>query len=150
MREKGFSLVELLVVVAIITILATIGISSFTSLQKNSRDAKRKSDLSIIQSSLEQYRADQGYYPASLTFGGSLKSPSGTRTYIGEIPLDVQIPDPGDDKQYHYVPSPPSCDNSQTDKNCTSYCLDANLENPSEAVSSCSGDGNRNYKVSPP
>lgn len=46
------------------SILLSVGIISYNNLQINSRDAKRKTDLAVIQSSLEQYHADQGFYPA--------------------------------------------------------------------------------------
>ena len=147
---KGFTLVELLVVVSIISILATVGISTFSNLQKSSRDAKRKSDLVITQSVLEQYRADQNFYPAALSFGGALTSPDGKRTYITTLPVDSQVNDPEGLHQYHYVASPLSCDNSAPDKLCTTYCLDANLENPSTPITSCTGDSDRNFKVTPP
>ena len=148
--RRGFTLVELLVVVSILAILATIGVSTFSNLQKSSRDAKRKSDLVITQSVLEQYRADQNFYPAALSFGGALTSPDGQRTYITTLPVDSQVNDPEGLHQYHYVASPLSCDNSVPDKLCTAYCLDANLENPSTPVTSCTGDSDRNFKVTPP
>lgn len=148
--RRGFTLVELLVVVSIISILATVGISTFSNLQKSSRDAKRKSDLVITQSVLEQYRADQNFYPATLSFGSALTSPDGQRTYMATLPLDAQAGDPDGLHQYHYVVSPLSCDNSAPDKLCTTYCLDANLENPSTPVTSCTGDSDRNFKVTPP
>lgn len=147
---RGFTLVELLVVVAIIAILATVGVSTFSNLQKNARDAKRQSDLAIVQSVLEQYRADQNFYPSSLSFGSALTSPNGQRTYIAALPQDSQVSDPEDVHQYHYVAAPTSCDNSTQDKLCVDYCLDANLENTSSPVTSCTGDTDRNFKVTSP
>ena len=51
--QKGFTLLELLVVMVILGLLAAIGLSSFISSQKKGRDARRKADLSSIQSALE-------------------------------------------------------------------------------------------------
>ena len=51
--HHGFTLIELLVVITIIGILAGIGLNSFQSSQKKSRDATRKSDLRQISHALE-------------------------------------------------------------------------------------------------
>ncbi|MGB9706948.1 MAG: type IV pilin protein, partial [Microgenomates group bacterium] len=59
----GFTLIELLVAVAILGILATVGLGSFQSSQMKGRDARRKSDLSQIQKALEMYYNDKGAYP---------------------------------------------------------------------------------------
>ncbi len=52
-RQQGFTLVELLVVIAIIAILAVIGLTVFTGLQKGARDAQRKADTEAITRALE-------------------------------------------------------------------------------------------------
>lgn len=62
-KTKGFTLVELLVVISIIAILSVIGITIFSSAQKSARDAKRKEDIHTIQLALEQYKTQYGYYP---------------------------------------------------------------------------------------
>jgi prepilin-type N-terminal cleavage/methylation domain-containing protein len=62
--KKGFSLIELLVVIVIISVLATIvGVSSFRLTKKSVRDGKRKADIHAIRSALEMYKADEGSYP---------------------------------------------------------------------------------------
>lgn len=63
--KYGFTLVELLVVMAIISILATVVISGFRSSQMRGRDAARKSDLKQLSNSLELFYADYGRYPAA-------------------------------------------------------------------------------------
>lgn len=60
----GFTLLEILVVMVIIGILATIGLRSFSSSQVKARDARRKSDLHNIASALEVYFNDKRQYPA--------------------------------------------------------------------------------------
>lgn len=52
-NTKGFTLVELLVVVAIIAILAVIGLVIFTGTQKTARDGRRKGDIDAIAQAME-------------------------------------------------------------------------------------------------
>ncbi|MEK7111926.1 MAG: type II secretion system protein [Patescibacteria group bacterium] len=60
----GFTLVELLVVISVIGILASIVLVSFTGSQKQARDTQRKSDLRQYQLSLENYaNKNNGLYP---------------------------------------------------------------------------------------
>lgn len=54
--SKGFTLVELMVVIAIISILSVIGIVVYTSQQKNARDARRRADIEAIAQALEGNR----------------------------------------------------------------------------------------------
>jgi general secretion pathway protein G len=67
----GFTLLELLVVMAIIGILAAIGIASYGTVQSKARDARRKSDLENVARALEMYRNDVGSYPAAISLDGS-------------------------------------------------------------------------------
>jgi prepilin-type N-terminal cleavage/methylation domain-containing protein len=52
-RQKGFTLIELMIVIAIIAILATLGVTNFSSALRRARDAKRQSDIVAIQKALE-------------------------------------------------------------------------------------------------
>lgn len=67
LNKKGFTLIEMLVVIAIISILIGIGINTFTIAQKKARDVRRKADLRSYQTALELYKQDTGLYPASPT-----------------------------------------------------------------------------------
>jgi general secretion pathway protein G len=58
--KKGFTLIELLVVITIIGILATGGVSVFTTQLQGARDSTRISDMKLIETGIYQYFSDIG------------------------------------------------------------------------------------------
>ena len=64
--ESGFTMIELLVVVSLIVILATMGMTQYRSSVVHAREATLKEDLFRIRDSIDQYYADKGQYPATL------------------------------------------------------------------------------------
>lgn len=62
--SKGFSLVEIMVVIVIIAVLATVGAVIFTPAQKAARISKRGQDLNGLKRALELYREANDYYPS--------------------------------------------------------------------------------------
>jgi len=65
MKNLGFTLVELLIVMAILAILASLGFSQYRTSQQKARDAQRKADLSNVARALEMYYNDNSQYPVS-------------------------------------------------------------------------------------
>ena len=65
--QRGFTLVEVLVTVAIISLLSAIGLQSFQAAQGRARDSKRKSDLRDLQKAIQLYYQDNKSYPVTST-----------------------------------------------------------------------------------
>ncbi|MAJ27821.1 hypothetical protein CBD41_00280 [bacterium TMED181] len=62
--KSGFTLIELMIVVAIIGVLSTLVTKMIQMAQARSFEANAKSDVSTISSALEAYMRDEGVYPA--------------------------------------------------------------------------------------
>jgi type IV pilus assembly protein PilA len=78
--KKGFTLIELMIVVAIIGILAAIAIPNFLRFQAKSKQAEAKTNLGALGTSAESYRAEKDTYRASLWTDLSWQ-PVGTTRY---------------------------------------------------------------------
>lgn len=79
--QKGFTIVELLIVIVVIGILAALVITTYSGIQQRARDTERQTDLKALQGHLETYYTDNGSYPASDELG----STSATNlTFIGD------------------------------------------------------------------
>ena len=68
--KNAFTLIELLIVVAIIGILAAIAVPNFLNAQVRAKIAKVESEMKSIDTALESYRLDNNMYPVWLTFQG--------------------------------------------------------------------------------
>jgi len=84
--NKGFTFIEILVVVTIIGVLTAIGVTSYRAATKKSRDGKRKADLEQIRAALEMYKADIDQYPLAVSCNGTIES--GDNTYMDPVPCD--------------------------------------------------------------
>ncbi len=86
---RGFTLIEVLITITIMGVLSTIGISTFQTTQKKSRDLNRKTSLSTVAKALENYMTDKGIYPPSSSDGkilwcGTADAPQTTPCSWGE------------------------------------------------------------------
>jgi len=63
MKKQGFTLIELMVVVAIISLLTSIVLAALNDARKKARDAKRLEDLHQIRIALQLYFEENGQYP---------------------------------------------------------------------------------------
>ena len=65
-RETGFTLVELLIVISLISILAAMGLVQYRNSVVSSKEAVLRTDLFRMRDAIDQYYADKGKYPSSL------------------------------------------------------------------------------------
>jgi general secretion pathway protein G len=80
-RAKGFSLLEMMIVLAIIMILATIAVGRYDRSVLRSKEAVLKQDLSVMRNAIQQYTLDKQAGPGSLDDLVQAK-------YLGGIPVD--------------------------------------------------------------
>ena len=130
--SRGFTIVELLIVIVVIGILAALVVVTYNGIQQKARDTERKTDINALHGQLEAYQAQNGKYPTlanvnDATFrstnmkgldAAALQDPKGSaQTLVGTAAADV----------YSYAEAPAGCDNA-SGGDCTSYTLTATLE----------------------
>jgi general secretion pathway protein G len=86
--ERGFTLIELMVVILIIGLLATIVVQNLRNATDKAKRVKAQADISQIKSGLDRYYLDAGSYPTSdQGLSALIAAPTG-----GNIPKDWQGP----------------------------------------------------------
>jgi prepilin-type N-terminal cleavage/methylation domain-containing protein len=66
MKKEGFTLIEMLIVVAIIGLLSSVVLVGLGDVRKEARDARRLADIRQMQNALELYYSDKQNYPADI------------------------------------------------------------------------------------
>ncbi|TXG78021.1 type II secretion system protein [Patescibacteria group bacterium] len=145
-RQSGFTIVELLIVIVIIGILATLVIVTFSGVQQKARDSERKTDINAIAGQLEAVYASKGFYPT----GREVNNGSGNETWRSdnEFRIDAKaFADPKDADAtnltvgassasssptgtftYYYTPLTDTDTVCTTSGDCVGYVLYANME----------------------
>lgn len=143
--QAGFTIIELLIVIAIIAILAGLVLNNFQGAQAKARDTQRVTDVNNIHTKLEEYHNDNSGYPNTFsgeTFPGmdaeSLVDPRGESIEINAVVADetaaLAVANPGAGSegvsQYLYVPFGDSgCTTA-----CSGYVLKSYIERPSSTT----------------
>lgn len=92
--ERGFTLIELMIVVSIIAILAGILIPNFVTARAQAATAACESNLRSVATAAELYYADQQVYPSTGDVSISLFTVNGT-SYLNNVPTDPAATTPG-------------------------------------------------------
>lgn len=123
MNRKGFTLIEMLIVVAIIGILASVVIVGLGPAQKRGRDSRRAADLREVQTGLELYYSKNGKYPVS---GTDVTDWPSLQSFLKNASLGVTtVPDdPTTTRHYQYV----------SDAGGTTYVLGATLDDVNSSL----------------
>ena len=93
-RERGFTLIELMVVVAIVAILAAVAVPAYTGQMRKSRRAEAHQVLTDLALRQEKWRANHATYGSLADIGGTSPTPSGNYT-IGAITFPASGTCPG-------------------------------------------------------
>lgn len=101
-HSRGFTFIELLIVIAIIGLLAALSVMVLNGARKKSRDAKRVSDIQVVRAALEQHWVERASYPLSpspanlgtgahqsLTSNGFEATPTG-EVYLERVPVGAR------------------------------------------------------------
>lgn len=127
--QKGFTIVELLIVIVVIGILAALVLNTFSGVQRRARDTERQTDVNSVATQLEVYYNDKGFYPTETDLSNdtwvdtnlpgmdlaALRAPGTSGNSIQPTPA-------ANKDQYGYVLTPSTCDNTGTNL-CASFIL---------------------------
>lgn len=105
--QRGFTLIEMLIVIAIIAILSAIVLTSVSSFQASARDTARVGNLKNIESYLELFYNKCGYYPGyqggSSSCNATLQGWGDLSTLMANVGVTSQLPkDPSAGRSFCY------------------------------------------------
>jgi len=135
-RNQGFTIVELLIVIVVIGILALLVITTYSGIQQKARNSKRQTDVQSIQTQLEAFFSQNGYYPSLADLNSSSWLGSNMKSLDQNALIDPKNPTQSKTlasapaaNQYSYEVTDSSGNSCETtDTNCAKYTLTASYE----------------------
>lgn len=138
-RNQGFTIVELLIVIVVIGILALLVITTYSGIQAKARNSKRQTDIQSVQTQVEAFFSQNGYYPSL----GDLNSSTWRSTNMKSLDVNALV-DPSSTcnpssssclvtspaaKSYAYAVTDSSGNSCEADDTtCAKYTLTATYE----------------------
>lgn len=138
LTQKGFTIIELLIVIVIIGLLALLVLNNVGGATDDARDVQRKDDVAKMSSQLEIYQAESGNYPSEANMedtswvDSNLSIDTGATVDASDAALNAS-------GGYQYVASPANCDNGAAGE-CTGYTLSADLEEDGRGTDDADND----------
>ena len=135
-RDQGFTIVELLIVIVVIGILALLVITTYGGIQAKARNAKRASDVKSLQTQIEAFFSQNGYYPSRTDMNSSTWLSTNMKSLDQNALIDpsnatqskTMVTAPAA-KSYAYAVTDSSGNSCETDDTtCAKYTLTATYE----------------------
>lgn len=142
-NRKGFTIIELLIVIVVIGLLAVLVLSNVGGATDAARDVQRKDDIAKLATQLEVYQTKNGVYPTTANMADD--AVGGWVDTNFDIDLGATL-DPSADTAfinaaggYVYAATPAGCDNGAAGE-CTGFTLSADLEEDDRGASDADGN----------
>ena len=135
-RNSGFTIVELLIVIVVIGILALLVITTYSGIQAKARNSKRQTDVASVQTQLEAFFSQNGYYPSRTDMNTAAWLTTNMKSLDQQALIDPSNPTQSQTlvaspvaKSYAYAVTDSSGNSCEADDTtCAKYTLTATYE----------------------